>query len=287
MPSGTPGRPRPPPPGRRRGTARSSSPSGARNGLRPVAFNQSTTPRPPRRADGGRRSATHPPAPPSPQQPPVPPGGCRGARAAAAPAILAPHGPPPPPRASARAPARRGCRAPAPRGSRPAPAARRATAAGVVVGEPLQHGVGEDHVERPGIVPGRDVGPLEGTPGSRARAAATMSGELSMPATRPPGPARGESSVEFPGPQPRSTARPTAPVGTRASSSAPGASAPPRTAGTPPPTSPSSPLARRRPSCRRHDSAVMNAACHGYSTWTTAPACRGGSTAAAWGFLRA
>ena len=55
--------------------------------------------------------------------------------------------------------------------------------------------------------------------GSRSRAAASMSAELSTPVTAAAGKRAARSSVELPGPQPRSTAAWTSAVGMRATSS--------------------------------------------------------------------
>ena len=84
-----------------------------------------------------------------------------------------------------------------------------------MVGQPLQHRVGEDEVEGPGRLPGGDVGHLEAhVRQALAGGGDHVGGAVDPERAGPPGKRARRSSVEFPGPQPRSTAAATRAVGT-------------------------------------------------------------------------
>ena len=124
----------------------------------------------------------------------------------------------------------RDCPASARRARRPAPAARisRASSAGCSR-QPLEHGIGEDHVDRLGRRPGRRIGQLERDPGQPLPRLLDHVGRgVEAAHLAPRGQRATSSSVELPGPQPMSTTRRGFPAAPAPADRAPAAYARPR-----------------------------------------------------------
>ena len=84
----------------------------------------------------------------------------------------------------------------------------------LVAAHPLQRGIGEDRSQGPGSLHSSMAASSNRTAGSRSFAALIISAALSTPTMDARRKAPASSSVELPGPQPRSAARATSPGGT-------------------------------------------------------------------------